>query len=111
MRRISWNKAALKDFSDFPEDVQRRMLLALDAVAFGGFPDLAKPLKGFSEGVFELALPYRGNAWRTIYALKIDEDVWVIHAFQKKSSQGIKTQKHDIELIQSRLKLLKGQKI
>ena len=101
----------MKDFNGFPEDVRRRMLLALDAVAFGGFPDLAKPLKGFSEGVFELALPYRGNAWRTIYALKIDDDVWVIHAFQKKSSQGIKTQKQDIELLQNRLKLLKGQKI
>ena len=92
----------------FPEEVQRRMVLALEAVSKGAFPELAKPLKGFNESVFELALPYRGNAWRTVYALKIDDDVWVIHAFQKKSTDGIKTQKQDIELVKLRLKALKG---
>lgn len=82
--------------------------MALEAVAEGAFPDLAKPMKGFKDGVFELALPYGGNAWRTVYALKIDDDVWVIHAFQKKSTDGIKTPKYEIELIEARLKLLRS---
>ncbi|MBM0139329.1 type II toxin-antitoxin system RelE/ParE family toxin [Pseudomonas cannabina pv. alisalensis] len=30
--------------------------------------------------------------------------VYVLHCFQKKSTSGIKTAKHDIELIKSRLK-------
>jgi len=33
--------------------------------------------------------------------------VWVIHAFQKKATQGIKTPKHEIGLIRNRLKRLK----
>ena len=31
----------------------------------------------------------------------------VVHAFQKKSTQGIKTPKHEIDLIKDRLKRLK----
>jgi phage-related protein len=52
-------------------------------------------------------LPFRGNAYRIVYAVQIAEEIWVLHAFQKKSTQGIKTPRHEIELIESRLKMLK----
>jgi phage-related protein len=55
-------------------------------------------------GVFEIALPFRGNAFR---AVQLGLDLWVIHAFQKKAAQGIKTPKHEIELVTDRLKRLK----
>ena len=58
-------------------------------------------------GVFEIALPYRGNAFRVVYAVQLGEDLWVIHAFQKKSTHGIKTPRHEIDLIKDRLKRLK----
>ena len=58
-------------------------------------------------GVFEVALRYRGDAFRTIYAVKIDVDIWVIHAFQKKSKSGIKTPRMEVDLIHERLKRLK----
>jgi phage-related protein len=63
-------------------------------------------MKGLGTGVFEMALAYRGNAYRAVYAVQLGEDVWVIHAFQKKSTQGIKTPKHEIDLIRARLKRL-----
>jgi phage-related protein len=44
-----------------------------------------------------------------VYAVQIDEDIWVIHAFQKKSPKGIKTSRKDIDLIRERLKRLKKQ--
>ena len=47
------------------------------------------------------------NAFRVGYAVQLGSDIWVLHAFQKKSTQGIKTPKHDIDLIQVRLKQLK----
>ncbi len=75
----------------------------LREISAGFFPDFAKPLKGLDGGAYELALPFRGNAWRTVYALKIDSEIWVVHAFQKKSTSGIKTQKADIELIERRI--------
>ncbi len=106
-RPISWLKAAHKDFEEFPDDVQSDMLDALTIAAEGGKSDKAKPFKGVEEGVFEIALKYRGDAFRTLYAVKIWDDIWVIHAFQKKSKSGIKTPQMQIDLIRERLKRLK----
>jgi phage-related protein len=64
-------------------------------------------MKGLGSGVFEIALPFRGNAFRVVYAVQIGDDLWVIHAFQKKSTQGIKKPIHEIDLIKDRLKRLK----
>lgn len=64
-------------------------------------------MKGLGSGVFEVALPFRGNAFRVVYAVQLGEELWVIHAFQKKSTQGIKTPKHEIDLIKDRLERLK----
>ena len=41
------------------------------------------------------------------FPVQIDEALWVIHAFQKKSTRGIKTPKHEIDLIADRVKRLK----
>jgi phage-related protein len=45
--------------------------------------------------------------FRVVYALRIDEALWVVHAFQKKSARGIKTPKHQIDLIADRITRLK----
>jgi phage-related protein len=68
--------------------------------------DTAKPMKGLGSGVFEIALPHRGNAFRVVYAVQLGEDLWVVHAFQKKSTQGIKTPQREIDAIRDRLKRL-----
>lgn len=83
------------------------MLDALTLAAEGQTSDKAKPFKGVDGGVFEIAMRHRGDAFRAIYAVKIDVDIWVIHAFQKKSKAGIKTPKMEVDLIRERLKRLK----
>jgi phage-related protein len=107
MRNISWIKAARRDFEEFPDDVQSDMLDALTVAAAGDMSGKAKPFKGVDGGVFEIALKHRGDAFRTLYAVKIDVDIWVIHAFQKKSKSGIKTPQVEVEVIRERLKRLK----
>ena len=106
-RPVSWIRGALKDFEGFPECVRSMCLAALTIVAEGGKPDIAKPLRGFGSGVFEIALRFRGDAFRVVYAVQLDQDVWVVHAFQKKSKQGIRTPKAEVDLIRDRLKRLK----
>lgn len=64
-------------------------------MADGGTPDVAKPLAGLGTGVWELAIKERGD------------DVWVVHAFQKKSTKGISTPRHEIDLVRDRIKRLK----
>ena len=106
-RPISWIKGARKDFDDFPHGAQLEMARALTILAEGQMPDIAKLLAGFGSGVMELALKHRGDAYRVVYALQIDDDIWVVHAFQKKSKSGIKTPKAEIDLVHERLKRLK----
>ena len=48
------------------------------------------------------------DGFRVVYAVQLGEDIWVVHAFQKKSTQGIKTPARDIDLIKNRLKSVKG---
>ena len=106
-RPVSWIGAARKAFDAFPEGAQSIGLSALTIAAEGGKADVAKLMKGLGSGVFEIALPYRGNAFRVVYAVQLGTDLWVVHAFQKKSTQGIKTPKHEIDLVKDRLKRLK----
>jgi phage-related protein len=61
-------------------------------------------VEGAGSGVFELVEAYDGNAYRAIYTVKFREVIYVLHAFQKKSSKGIKTSGRDIDLVQQRLK-------
>jgi phage-related protein len=106
-RPVSWIKAALKEFQTFPEGARAICLAALTIAAEGGKADIAKPMHGLGAGVFEIALPLRGDALRVVYAVQIAEEIWVVHAFQKKSTQGIKTPRREIDLVRDRLKRLK----
>ena len=64
-------------------------------------------MHGLGSGVFEIALPFRSDAFRVVYAVQLADEIWVIHAFRKKSTQGIKTPQREIDLIANRLRRLK----
>ena len=106
-RPVSWFTPARKAFERFPESAREVIFDALSVAAEGSKAGIAKPMKGLGSGVFEIALPYRGNAFRVVYAVQLGEDLWVVHAFQKKSTHGIKTPKYEIDLMKDRLKRLK----
>lgn len=107
MRKVTWVKGALKDFQGFPKPVQRQVIAALRMAAGGEKAETAKPMKGLGPGIFEIAVRLRGDAFRAAYAVQIDEDIWVLHAFQKKSKTGIKTARQDVDLIRRRVKRVK----
>jgi phage-related protein len=109
MRRITWVRGVLRDFATFPSPVRDRVMFALHMAAEGEKADTAKPMKGLGAGVFEIALRHRGDAYRTVYALQLDEDIWVLHAFRKKSKTGIKTPRQEIDLIRERIRRITEQ--
>lgn len=109
-RPISWFKAALKDFEAFPQGAQTEILRALTVAAEGRKADIAKPMKGLGSSVFEVALKYRSDAYRTVYAVQLANEIWVLHAFQKKSKQGIKTPRKELDVIRERLKRLREER-
>ena len=64
----------------------------------------AKPLKGFGgASVLEIVAAHRGDAWRVVYTVRFPDAIYVLHAFQKKSTKGISTPARDLDLIRRRL--------
>jgi len=106
-RPISWLKAALKDFQKFPLGAQDKAADALTLVAEGFTPQDVKPLTGLGSGIWEIVIRERGDAYRVVYALKLGDAIYVVHAFQKKSKSGISTPKAEIDVVVERIKRLK----
>jgi len=106
-RPISWVPGARKAFSRFPPHAQARVFDALTSAADGGKSDHAKPLVGFGSGVFEIAVSHQGDAFRAVYAVQIADAIWVVHAFQKKSTRGIQTPRRELDVIRQRIARLR----
>lgn len=107
MRDLVWLGGSLDDISDFPIDVKRAFGYALRLVQKGEMPRSAKPLAQFGAGVFELRDAYAGDAYRAVYAVKLEKAVYVLHAFKKKSKSGIAISREDVGTIAARLKRAK----
>jgi len=105
VKPLHWVGSSKRDLLDMPDDVQDVFGFALHKAQEGGKHLQAKPLKGFSgAGVMEVVEDYDGDTYRAVYTVKLGESVYALHCFQKKSTKGIETPQHDIDLIKSRLK-------
>ncbi len=100
---LEWIGSARKDLLAFPEKARRNAGYALGLAQLGGKHPDSKPCHGEGSGVFEIAQSYDGNAYRSVYTVRFEKAVYVLHCFQKKSPSGIRTAKHDIDLIHDRL--------
>ena len=103
-RPLRWIKSSYKDFVAFPAEVQDEFGFALHIAQTGLHAPSAKLLKGLGSGIVELVENFDGDTYRTVYTVRFETAVYVLHAFMKKSKQGIKTPQSDIELIKRRLK-------
>ena len=59
----------------------------------------------WGQGVLQITARYDTNTYRTVYTVKLGQNIYVLHAFQKKSTRGISTPKREIDLIKQRLKM------
>ena len=101
---LLWVASSRKDFREFPEDVQDAAGYDLWLVQQGGKPSSAKVLKGFGGAdVLELVEDYASDTYRVVYTVRFGDAVYVLHAFQKKSKQGVKTPAKELDLVKSRL--------
>lgn len=88
-----------------PADVQDTFGYALHLAQVGGKHGRSKPLKGFGgAGVLEVVENYQGGTYRAVYTVRFPVAAYVLHCFQKKSTQGIATPKPDMDLIHARLR-------
>jgi phage-related protein len=106
LRPLFWIASSKRDFMKMPEDVTDDFGFWLYQAQKGKHPMNAKILNNFGgAGVIELVKDSEEGTFRAVYTVRFEEVIIVLHAFQKKSKKGIKTDKKDIDLIKSRLKI------
>jgi phage-related protein len=93
-----------RDLKNFPSPVQRHVGQALYAAQRGEEYPSVKALQGFGgRAVLEIVVSHKGETYRAVYTVRFHDAVYVLHAFQKKSKQGIATPLKEIELVRQRL--------
>ena len=108
-KRLFWIGSSKKDLTTFPEEVKRVFGYALHLAQIGRKHPHAKPLKGYHGAkVMEIVADERGDAYRAVYTVEFESEVYALHCFQKKSKRGVSTPKPDMDLIQSRMKIAKA---
>jgi phage-related protein len=103
-RPLIWIGSSRKEYLEFPAKVQDNFGFELFLAQTGQHPPSAKPLRGLGSGTVELVDNFDGDTYRAVYTVRFESAVYVLHAFKKKSKQGIKTPQSDIELIKRRLR-------
>ena len=105
-KEVIFVASAQEDLRAFPDDVKHVMGFALYEAERGGKHPAAKPLKGFKgAGVLEILDDHDGDTYRVVYTVRLEDELYVLHAFQKKSKKGIATSQSDLDLIAKRLAL------
>ena len=103
-KKIVWLGDSRENVRQFPDEIKQSIGHALFKVQAGKVPSNAKSLKSFKPSVMEIKANFDTNTYRAIYTVKLGEELYVLHCFQKKSKQGKKTAKQDIDLIKQRLR-------
>jgi phage-related protein len=63
-----------------------------------------KDLQGFPAAVLEVRDNYDGDTYRAVYTVRFEGVLYVLHAFQKKSTSGIATPQRHLDLVGQRLR-------
>ena len=103
MKELVFLGDSLEQLRDFPETARKEAGVQLHKVQQGIEPSDWKPMTTVGQGVREIRIRDEAGAFRVLYVAKIEDAVYVLHCFQKKTQQ---TAKRDIELAQKRLKEL-----
>ncbi len=101
---VIWMGDSRQVLRNFPALVRDEIGFALYRAQVGSGHASAKPLKGFGSGVLEVLSDHRGDTFRAVYTVRFAETVYVLHAFQKKSTKGIATPARELDLVKARLK-------
>jgi phage-related protein len=108
-KTLVWVGSSKRDSLAMPVALRKDFGVALDIAQQGLMPEGAKLLKGKATGATQLSEDYHGDTYRAVYTVELEQCLYVLHCFQKKSKQGAATPKADIDLIKLRLKAARAQ--
>ena len=104
-RRLVWVADSLDRLTAFSPAVRQELGFALYQAQIGQAYESAKLLRGFTENVWQVRADDSSGTYRAVYVVSLGDAIFVLHAFQKKSTSGIATRQRDMELIRKRLRL------
>ena len=102
---VDWIGSAKDDVTRFPQEIKNELGQSLFAAQLGQLADNAKPMKGELREVTEIVAKGDDGTYRLMYTVKLGDRIYVLHAFQKKSTHGIATPKRETDLIKQRLQI------
>lgn len=105
MKQLIWVGSSHEDLKEFSTSICSAIGYALFFAQTGKKHPHIKVLSGMGgAGVIEIRENDQSGTYRLVYTIEIEDYVFVLHAFQKKSKSGIATPKQEIEMIKNRLK-------
>ena len=104
MKPVVFVGSSLNDLRDFAPLARQMAGFQIDRVQNGLMPEDFKPMPNVGQGVYEIRVNVQG-AWRGLYISRLEDAIYVLHCFQKKT---LKRRKEDIDLAQKRYKEIGG---
>ena len=101
MKRLEFLGDSLEQLRDFPETARKEAGVQLHKVQQEIEPSDWKPMTSVGQGVREIRIRDEAGIFRVLYIAKIEDTVYVLHAFQKKTQQ---TAKRDLDRAATRLR-------
>jgi phage-related protein len=106
VKEVRWLGDARAVAADFPRGARLKLGRELTRVQLGADPKHGKSSAQIGKGVQEIRI--NKETYRVIYVASIGTRIYVLHAFHKKSKQGIETPQTDIDLARRRYRMLVG---
>lgn len=103
MKRLHWIGTSLDDLRAFPASARSEAGTDLRLIQQGVAPRNWKPMPDIGAGAREIRVRTLDGAFRVFYVVESATDVYVLHAFQKKTQQ---TAAKDIDKGKARYKLI-----
>ena len=100
---VEFRGGSLADLRAFPAAARREAGHQIDQVQQGRDPDDWKPMTTVGPGVREIRIRDAAGAFRVLYVARLEEAIYVLHCFQKKTQR---TSKADLELASRRYREL-----
>jgi phage-related protein len=102
---VAWEGDSREVLRAFPEEVRENFGFELWQLQQGERPRDFRPLPSIGPGVFELRDQDERSWYRVVYLSRIEDVVYVLHCFEKKSRE---MPKKDFEKARQRLKTVKS---
>lgn len=101
LKRLEFLGDSISRLRAFPVIARKETGVQLHKVQLGLEPSDWKPMTTVGVGVREIRIRDEAGAFRVLYVANVEDAVYVLHAFQKKTQR---TAKRDLDLAASRLR-------